>query len=85
MTSFTYTIQDEQGIHARPAGLLVKEVGKYKSTVELKKGEKTVSAKKLFAVMSLAAKKGETLTITVDGEDEATAAAALEQFFQANL
>jgi phosphocarrier protein HPr len=85
MTSFTYTIQDEQGIHARPAGLLVKEVGKYKSNVELKKGEKTVSAKKLFAVMSLAAKKGETLTITVDGEDEATAAAALEQFFQANL
>mgnify|MGYP000240685130 CR=1 FL=1 len=49
MKEFTYTIQEAVGIHARPAGLLVKEVKKYESTVTITKGDKSVNALKLMA------------------------------------
>ena len=53
MKNFTYTIKDEIGIHARPAGLLAKEVKKYQSKITITKGEKTVEAKKLMAVRGM--------------------------------
>ena len=55
MKTFDYTIKDAMGIHARPAGLLVKEVGKYQSKISLTKDGKTVDAARLMAVMSRAA------------------------------
>lgn len=85
MKEFEYTITDPQGIHARPAGLLVKEASKFKSSVTIEKDGKTGDAKRIFAVMALAAKCGNTVKITVDGEDEAEAAEAMESFFKANL
>lgn len=53
MKKFNYVIKDEIGIHARPAGLLVKEAKKYESTITIRKGEKTAEAKKLMALISL--------------------------------
>ncbi len=85
MKSFEYTIKDPVGIHARPAGLLVKEVKKYTSTVTIEKGEKSVNALKLMALMGMGIKQGDTVKVTVDGADEATAAAEIEAFFNANL
>lgn len=85
MTTFEYTIQDELGIHARPAGILVKEASKFASNIELSKGDKRVSAKKIFGVMGLGAKTGETITVYADGEDEAQAIEALKQLLQTNL
>lgn len=85
MKSFEYTIQDPIGIHARPAGLLVKEVKNYASTVTIVKGEKAVNALKLMAIMGLGIKQGETIKVTVEGDDEDKAAAAVEAFFKANL
>lgn len=85
MKSFTYTIQDELGIHARPAGMLAKAVTGYKSVVTLDNGTKKADAKRLMAIMSMGVKKGHTVTVTVEGEDEDAAAAALEEFFKTNL
>lgn len=85
MKEFTYTVTDRDGIHARPAGLLVKEAGKYQSDIILRLGEKEGDAKRIFSVMSLGVKCGQTLTVTVAGEDEETAATALEQFLKENL
>lgn len=85
MKEFTYVIADPHGIHARPAGLLVKECAKFKSQITLKKGEKSGDAKRIFAVMGLAAKQGEQLVITVEGEDEEAAATAVEAFLKENL
>ncbi len=85
MTTFSYVITDEQGIHARPAGLLAKEAQKFTSTITLDKGDKTADMKKLFALMKLSAKKDEELVITVDGEDEKEAASAIEEFLKSNL
>lgn len=85
MTEFKYVITDELGIHARPAGMLVKEAKKFASTIKLATAAKTVDAKGIMGVMSLGAKKGDEVTITADGADEADAAAAVEAFFKANL
>ncbi len=85
MKEFSYVITDREGIHARPAGLLVKEANRFASSITLAKGDKTGDAKRIFAVMGLAAKKGETLTVTVEGSDEAEAAAAIESFLKENL
>ena len=85
MKEFTYTITDPLGVHARPAGLLVKEAGKFASKITLSKDGKSGDAKRIFAVMGLGVKCGETLTVTAEGEDEAAAAAALEDFLKNNL
>ena len=81
MKEFNYTITDPQGIHARPAGVLVKEAAKYQSTITLEKDGKTGDAKRIFAVMGLAAKCGNTLNVKVEGPDETEAAKALERIF----
>ena len=80
MKQFDYTIQEAVGIHARPAGLLVKEVKKYKSTVTVIKGDKSSNALKLMALMGMGVKCGDTVTVTVEGEDEDTAAFVIESF-----
>lgn len=85
MQSFTYTITEPVGIHARPAGLLVKEIKKYQSVVTVAKDEKSVDARKLMALMGMGIKCGDTVTVTVEGSDEETAAPALQQFFTENL
>ena len=86
MKSFDYTITDPVGIHARPAGILVKEVKNYKdSTVTLTKGGKSVNLLKLMALMQLGVRQGDTVTVTVEGGDEETVAARIEDFFKANL
>lgn len=63
MESFKYIITDENGIHARPAGLLVKEAKGIASKVILSCNGKSVDATKLIAIMSLGAKKGTEVTV----------------------
>ena len=85
MKTFNYVIKDELGIHARPAGLLVKEAAKFQSTVKIGKDGKEADAKRIFGVMGLGVKCGQEVTVSADGADEAEAIAALEAFFNANL
>lgn len=85
MKEFKYTIKDSAGIHARPAGLLVKEAAKYPCDVTIQSGEKKVSLKKIMAVMGLGVACGTEVTITCDGDQEEAAAAALEKFLTENL
>ncbi len=85
MKEFKYVITDPDGIHARPAGEFVKAASKFESEVNITKDGRTVSAKKIFGVMGLAAKQGQEITITVNGSDEDTAAAELEAFLKNNL
>ena len=85
MKTFTYTVRDEVGIHARPAGMLVNKAKSFESAVTVKKGEHTADAKKLFSVMGLGVKCGDTVEITVEGADEATAIEELKNFFTENL
>lgn len=73
------------GLHARPAGALVKEAAKCSSKVTIKKGEKTGDAKKIFNVMGLSIKANEEVEIAVEGENEQEEAAALETFVKENI
>lgn len=85
MQKISYTIKDEKGIHARPAGLLVKEAAKLKSDITINVGGKSADLKRLLAVMSLGVKKGDEIEILLDGPDELAAAAELLSFLEANL
>lgn len=85
MVKFTFTVHDEMGLHARPAGELVKEAVKCSSEITIRKGEKTGNAKRLFNVMSLNVKGNEEVEITVEGEKEQEEAAALEAFIRENI
>ena len=85
MKSFSYKVKDELGIHARPAGMLVKEVKNFQSKVTLEKDGKTVDASRLVAVMGMGVKKDQTVTVTVEGDDEDAACDAIKAFFETNL
>ena len=86
MKSFDYVITDPVGIHARPAGVLVKEIKKFAgTTVTISKGEKSVNALKLMALMGMGIKQGDTVTVSVEGGDEAGVAAAIQDFVKNNL
>ena len=85
MKKFSYTIKDPEGIHARPAGLLVKQAAQYTSSVKISKGNNLADAGRIFSVMGLAAKQGETVTVVVEGPDEEQAAEQIRKFFEQNL
>ena len=85
MKSFSYTVKDELGLHSRPAGMLVKEVKHFQSKVTLERDGKSVDASRLMAVMGMGVKKDQTVTVTVEGNDEDAACEALKAFFKANL
>lgn len=85
MKKFEYTIKDEMGIHARPAGMLAKEGKKYESKITITKEGRTVEASKLMALMSLAVKCGQTVEVQLEGSDEEAAYEGMKSFFEANL
>ena len=85
MKEFVYTITDPQGIHARPAGLFVKEAAKVPCSVSVDKDGNAVDGKRLLALMGLGIKQGQEITLRCEGEQEAEAMEALSDFLQKNL
>ena len=85
MKEFVYTITDPEGIHARPAGVLVKEAAKYPCNVTIAKDGREVDAKRIMGVMSLGVKCGQEITMKPDGDEEEAAADALLAFLKENL
>ena len=85
MKTFEYIITDELGIHARPAGALVKEAKKFESRITIQKGDKEVEATRLMALMGLGVKCGDQIVVKIEGADEDGAAEQMETFFKNNL
>lgn len=85
MKQFSYIIKDENGLHARPAGMLTKEAKKYQSAVTISCNGKSAAAGKLMAIMGMGVKRGDSVEVTIEGADEDTAAAELQKFFRENL
>ena len=85
MQEIKYTITDEMGIHARPAGLFVKEAATFPCSVTIEKDGREVDAKRILGVMGLGVKCGQEITLRCDGEKEAEAIEALEKFLKKNL
>ena len=86
MKNFTYTITDPLGIHARPAGMLVKEAKAFADTVvTITKNGTTVKATQLMKLMSLGVKQGDVVTVAAEGANEDAAIIAISSFLQNNL
>jgi phosphocarrier protein HPr len=80
-----YVITAAEGMHARPATNLVKLTKNYSSFISIKKGDRTVKLSSLLNILSLGIKGGETISIIIDGEDEASAITAIDAFFHEEL
>lgn len=85
MREFTYTITDPEGIHARPAGLFVKEAAKFDCNITIAKDGKEVDAKRILGVMGLGVKIGQEIVLKTEGKDEDAAMDALCSFLQENM
>jgi len=85
MKEFKHVIGDPLGMHARPAGMLVKAAAGYSSRIMVAAPTGSADAKRLLALMRLAAKQGAELTVTVEGADEEKAARELQAFLAENL
>jgi len=82
MIKFDYIITDELGIHARPAGLLIREIKKYRSLVTFSNREGRSADNKLFDIMKLQIKHADTLGVTVKGSDEEETAVAIKKMLE---
>lgn len=85
MREFHYVIKDAQGIHARPAGLFVKEAAACECNVTIAKDGKEVDAKRILGVMGLGAKQGQEIVLKTEGVDEEAAMERLSAFLEENL
>ena len=85
MKELSYVITDPEGIHARPAGALVKEAAAFTSKITIGKDGKEVDAKRILGVMGLGVKCGEEITLRTDGDQEDTAMETLSKFLETNL
>jgi phosphocarrier protein len=82
MEKITYKITDKNGIHARPAGLIVQAAKQYKAHITLTCGDKCADCKKLFQLMQVGIKADDEIVITADGEDEVAAVSEIERTMQ---
>ena len=85
MRTFTYKITEELGIHARPAGILVKTAKTLDSEITISLGNKSTAATKLMSLMGMGIKFGDTITVTINGGNEEASEKEMKAFFEANL
>ncbi|NLA52670.1 MAG: HPr family phosphocarrier protein [Alcaligenaceae bacterium] len=79
------TVQNENGLHARPASLFVKEANKYQSEIMVVFDGKEVQAKSILGVMNLGAKKGSSIVLKAWGDDAPAAVEELALFIETKL
>lgn len=85
MLSKTITVQNQVGLHARPATFFIQKANEFKSSIWVEKEERKVNAKSLLGVLSLGITKGTAITIITDGTDEEEALSALETLVDSNF
>lgn len=85
MKTFQYTIKEELGMHARPAGLILQLAKEFRSEISIANKGKTGDLKRLFSVMGLDIQYQDTVTVTIEGSDEDVAAEEMLAFFEENL
>lgn len=82
MISTTVTVSLESGLHARPASKFVQLANQFTSDIHIKKGERSVNAKSIMGILSLAITKGTEINLEAEGEDAVAAVAALKRYLQ---
>ena len=85
MISKNVTIQNNVGLHARPATFFIQKANTYQSSVWVEKEDRRVNAKSLLGVLSLGITKGMTVTLIADGSDEKEAIDGLAELIDTNV
>ena len=85
MLSKTIVVQNQVGLHARPATFFIQKSNEFKSSIWVEKDDRRVNAKSLLGVLSLGITKGMEITINTDGTDEKEAIEALEKLIESNF
>lgn len=85
MKTFQYTIREELGMHARPAGLILQLAKEFRSSIVISNKGKVGDLKKLMSVIGLDIQYQDTVTVTIEGPDEDVAAEEMLAFFEENL
>lgn len=85
MIEIEYQIDNELGLHARPAALFVQCTNRFLSDVFIQKGNKKVDGKSIMGVMSLGIGKGENIKIMADGPDEQEVMEAIEKLIKERI
>ena len=78
-------VQNQVGLHARPATFFIQKANEFKSSIWVEKEERRVNAKSLLGVLSLGIVKGTTITLIADGADEKEAVEALVELVKDNF
>ncbi len=78
-------VQNQVGLHARPATFFIQKANEYKSSIWVEKDEKRVNAKSLLGVLSLGVTKGISITILAEGPDEEQAVNDLVSMISSNF
>ena len=78
-------INNQVGLHARPATFFIQKANEYKCSIWVEKDERRVNAKSLLGVLSLGIVKGTTISIIADGSDEEEAVTALSALIESDF
>jgi len=81
MQSFMYTVKVPVGLHARHAGLIVKEAKLYQSAITVTCGDRSADARRLMGLMMLGVRQGALVKVTAEGPDEDVAALKMKALF----
>ena len=79
------TVNNEVGLHARPATFFIQKANEFRSTMMVEKAERKVNAKSLLGVLSLGITKGSNIVISAEGPDEEEAVNALCALIESNF
>lgn len=82
MNSFKYTVKDENGIHARPAGLIARKAAEFGCDITIECNGKSASLKKLLSLMGMGIKKGDTLKVYASDNTDIS---SLKKFMEDNI
>lgn len=86
MLNKEFTLHSKYGFHLRPAQVMAEKMGAFVSDVTVKKSDGIeADAKSLLGLMSLGLNNGQTVEVTVGGEDEQSAMQAVEELFRTNF
>ncbi|MCT4509947.1 MAG: HPr family phosphocarrier protein [Tepidibacter sp.] len=85
MVQQSIVVKESNGLHARPAGAVVKTAGKFECLINILYKQKKTNAKSIMGVMSLGVREGEEITIEADGVDEKEALKQIIELVKANF
>ena len=84
MPAITLTVEDEVGLHARPAAVLVQTAQRYRSDIKVRYETREANAKSVLSMLALGVARGAHITIEAHGEDADQALVALRDLFERN-